>query len=244
LGIDDLRGVQAARPLPIFGSKQCLDRLECIFPYLLPKATEGRNPRLFVASLDWRVLDGPRLDAEEGAAEDHAEEARGEAQGSDNAEQSSSSTSSPPPSPSSIPPRRCVFSPAAGLEVDAFAVEHGPRFLSLGFGFGPSAAKFVYISDVSRVPPHTLQQLQAYERIATLVVDCLDPGDRGFTYPTHFSLPQALDLVRTLRPQKTLLVGMTHAFEHHAGNARLAALLGEEGLDVQLAYDGLCVHVD
>ena len=73
------------------------------------------------------------------------------------------------------------------------------------------------------------------------MVDCLDPGPD--TYPTHFSLPQTLDLVRALKPRRTLLVGMTHAFEHEAGNLLLAELLQQEGLDVQLSFDGLCVPV-
>jgi len=212
--------------MPIFTSQQCMDRLEHVFPYLMPRADENRNPRLFVASLDWRVLEGLCLDDD-----------------GDLRENAASSSSSSSGTPSQAAPRHCTFSPVEGLEVEAFAVEHGPRFLSLGFSFGPSDAKFVYISDVSSVPEHSMELLQAYDQIATLVVDCLDPGDSGFTYPTHFSLPQALELVRALRPQKTLLIGMTHAFEHFSGNERLANLLDEEGLDVQLAYDGQCIHV-
>lgn len=211
-----------------------MDRLEHVFPYLMPRADENRNPRLFVASLDWRVLEGLHLDDD-----DFIGDVSSNAASSSNIESSSNSATTP-----ATAPRHCTFSPVEGLEVEAFAVEHGPRFLSLGFSFGPSNAKFVYISDVSRVPNYAMKVLQAYAQIATLVVDCLDPGDSGFTYPTHFSLPQALELVRALRPQKTLLIGMTHAFEHFTGNERLAKLLDEEGLDVQIAYDGQCVDVE
>lgn len=222
--------------MPIFTSQQCMDRLEHVFPYLMPRADENRNPRLFVASLDWRVLEGLRLDDADCA---DTEDVPDNADSSSSLKSSSNSATTSP----EIAPRHCTFSPVEGLEVEAFAVEHGPRYLSLGFSFGPSDAKFVYISDVSRVPEYAMELLQAYDQVATLVVDCLDPGDSGFTYPTHFSLPQALELVRALRPQKTFLIGMTHAFEHFAGNERLGKLLDEEGLDVQLAYDGQCINV-
>ena len=43
---------------------------------------------------------------------------------------------------------------------------------------------------------------------------------------------------RRLRPRRTLLVGMGHTMEHEASNRQLRRLWLEEGLDVQLAYDG------
>jgi phosphoribosyl 1,2-cyclic phosphodiesterase len=203
LGLDDLRAVQRARPLPVFAARQCLDRVAQVFPYLQPAARVGRDPRLFVAALDWRELPGLAL-------------------------------SHDPAAPPALP---CVFEPVPGLLVEAFPVEHGPGFMSLGFAFGPDGAKFVYISDVSAVPPGTLTRLRQFD-IATLVVDCLDPGKTA--YPSHFSLPQALALARTLRPARTLLVGMSHRFEHHAANAELAEI-GD--LHVRLAHDGLCVSI-
>ena len=63
---------------------------------------------------------------------------------------------------------------------------------------------------------------QGLPHISTLVVDCLDPGPKP--YPSHYSLPQTLELVRALRPAKTLLVGMSHRFEHGATNDHLATL--------------------
>ena len=48
----------------------------------------------------------------------------------------------------------------------------------------------------------------------------------------------ASELARRLRPARTLLVGMGHALEHVATNRRLRRLQREEGLDIQLAYDG------
>ena len=62
-------------------------------------------------------------------------------------------------------------------------------------------------------------------------------------YPSHFSLPQTLDLVKELKPKRSLFVGMSHRFEHHMANKELALLKTKFGLDVQLAYDGQCITV-
>ena len=57
-------------------------------------------------------------------------------------------------------------------------------------------------------------------------------------------LSNQVALARRLRPRRTLLVGMGHAMEHHATNRRLRRLWSEEGLDVQLAYDGQFVPLE
>ena len=56
--------------------------------------------------------------------------------------------------------------------------------------------------------------------------------------------PNQVALARRLRPRRTLLVGMGHAMEHHATNRRLRRLWTEEGLDIQLAYDGQFVPLE
>ena len=52
-------------------------------------------------------------------------------------------------------------------------------------------------------------------------------------------------LVRELRPKRTLLVGMSHRFEHYAANEELSLLKAESHgqLDVQLAFDGQRIEV-
>ena len=50
-----------------------------------------------------------------------------------------------------------------------------------------------------------------------------------------------MDLCRRYRPAQALMVGMGEEMEHAATNARLRLLLAEEGLDVQLAFDGQLV---
>ena len=59
--------------------------------------------------------------------------------------------------------------------------------------------------------------------------------------PVHASLEQSVDLCRRYRPAQALMVGMGEEMEHAATNARLSRLLAEEGLDVQLAFDGQLV---
>ena len=71
--------------------------------------------------------------------------------------------------------------------------------------------------------------------IGVLVVDALwrDP------HFSHFSLSDALKLIRRLRPLRSLIIGITCDMGLHEDvNKELAALKKEEDLDVQLAYDG------
>lgn len=230
LGIDDLRSVQKStsegkkRSLPVFLSAQCYHHVANVFPYLQPQGSP-ENKRMFIADLRWHVLDNRlHLHGLGLQDEDH--------------------WTSPPPL---VP-----FSPVPGFMIDAFPVEHGPNFLSLGFAWGPLSSRTVYISDVSKVPPAILEAMRPASTsspgkdnygwsIDTLIVDCLDPGPD--MYPSHFSLPQTLDLVKELKPKRSLFVGMSHRFEHHMANKELALLKTKIGLDVQLAYDGQCITV-
>ena len=138
---------------------------------------------------------------------------------------------------------------AASLKITPLPVEHGPDYISLGFAFGREDV-VVYLSDVSGLPAGTWRYLRALPRIRLLVVDALWQGStaghpsRFRQHPVHFDLPETLALVRRLRPVQTLLVGMSHDFEHARANAALRAWLrdGPEMLDVQLAHDGQCVR--
>ena len=46
-----------------------------------------------------------------------------------------------------------------------------------------------------------------------------------------------------LQPRRTLLLGMSSQMEYAETNAELAELRSQEGLDVQLARDGLAIDV-
>lgn len=64
-----------------------------------------------------------------------------------------------------------------------FPVLHGEDYVSHGFLFGPTGNKICYISDVSRVPPESMEFLQEQGPIQLLVCDALT---RSRKHPTHF----------------------------------------------------------
>jgi phosphoribosyl 1,2-cyclic phosphodiesterase len=128
-----------------------------------------------------------------------------------------------------------AFSPIDGLEFLPVPVKHGEDMDCMGFIFGRQDV-VVYLSDISRMLDKTMKAIKARKRISLLVVDALHPTREYFS---HFTMEQAVDLAREIRADKTLLVGMSSAFEHERDNVKLSKLLSTEGLDVQLARDGL-----
>lgn len=121
-----------------------------------------------------------------------------------------------------------------GLTVTPLPVEHGPGTTTFGYRFGD----VVYVSDASGIPDATARLMQNAE---VMVMDALRPAH---PHGSHFILEEALDQLRRLRPKRAFLVDMTHDFDHESTNAELARLKESEGLDVQLAYDGLRIAVD
>lgn len=69
------------------------------------------------------------------------------------------------------------------LAVTAFPVLHGEDYVSHGFLFGPEGDKICYISDVSRVPPESMEFLRKQGPLQLLVCDALM---RVTKHPTHF----------------------------------------------------------
>jgi phosphoribosyl 1,2-cyclic phosphate phosphodiesterase len=63
-----------------------------------------------------------------------------------------------------------------------------------------------------------------------LILDAL----RYEPHPTHFSLAEALEVVERLKPGRTLLTHLSHAFDHARTESTLPARVG-------LAYDGLAL---
>ena len=60
-------------------------------------------------------------------------------------------------------------------------------------------------------------------------------------HPVHYSLRQAIELARKLNPKKTYVVGMNcdNFRPHDEANKELEKV---EGLDIELAYDGLVIE--
>ena len=97
----------------------------------------------------------------------------------------------------------------------------------------------VYLSDISRMLPTT----EAYimQRLAQTDVLILDSLLVDREHPVHYSLKQAIELARRLKAKKTYIVGINcdDFLPHDEANEELKKV---EGLDVELAYDGLVIE--
>jgi phosphoribosyl 1,2-cyclic phosphate phosphodiesterase len=120
-----------------------------------------------------------------------------------------------------------------GIVFEPLPIFHG-RLEILGYRFLGCA----YLSDVSCIPRETMARLHDLD---LLILDAL----RYRPHATHFSLTEALEVVRQLRPRRTLLTHVCHDLRH----AEVEDLLGgPDGpyhvpLPVGLAYDGLSLVV-
>jgi len=77
--------------------------------------------------------------------------------------------------------------------------------------------------------------------IALLYLDCLF---RENTHPTHFNLPQALACIEWIRPDRTILLGMSDEFHHDRDNVWLKKWGDEKGLKVELGFDGMRIDIE
>ena len=111
-----------------------------------------------------------------------------------------------------------------GVRVVPVPVWHGEMPI-LGFRFG----SFAYVTDCSRIPDESWPLLDGVE---TLVLGAL----RDEPHPTHFTVAEALEVIRRAGPRTAYLTHMNHDLGHAATNARLPA-------GVELAYDGLVLDV-
>jgi len=121
---------------------------------------------------------------------------------------------------------RPIFGPfqAAGQDVVPVPLRHG-RMPVLGFRIGPIA----YATDCSEVPAEARGLLHDLE---LLILD----GLRFTPHPTHFTVPEALEVIADLRPRRALLTHMSHEVDHATVSAALPP-------GVELAYDGLVVEL-
>jgi len=90
----------------------------------------------------------------------------------------------------------------------------------LGFRVG----RLAYCTDVNRIPPESMAMLQDLD---VLVLDALQHKPHS----THFSLKQAMEIVRLVKPRQTRFTHIAHALGQEVTNKTLPP-------DAQLAYDG------
>ncbi|XP_042416655.1 putative hydrolase C777.06c [Zingiber officinale] len=131
---------------------------------------------------------------------------------------------------------------ASDLEFTPLPVMHGEDYVCLGFLFGQKS-RVAYISDVSRFLPSTEKLISKSEgrQLDLLILDTLY---RKNSHNVHLCLPQTLDALKRICPKQALLIGMTHEFDHHQDNMFLTEWSKREGIQVQLAHDGLRMFID
>ena len=112
-------------------------------------------------------------------------------------------------------------------EVIPVSGHHSPRFEVTGFRFGELA----YLTDFKTIVPAEERKLYGIE---VLVVNALRPQP----HDSHFSLDEALALIRRVAPRRAYLTHMSHEMGLYAERS---ALLPE---GVYLAYDGLEINVN
>ncbi len=111
-----------------------------------------------------------------------------------------------------------------GRAVTPVPVLHGmlPVF---GYRFG----RFAYVTDASAIPETSLALLHGLD---VLILDAL----RFREHPTHFNIPQALDVIARVKPRQAYLTHLTHDVMHARDDRELPN-------GVALAYDGLTFEV-
>jgi phosphoribosyl 1,2-cyclic phosphate phosphodiesterase len=108
-----------------------------------------------------------------------------------------------------------------GAPVVSLRLQHGPHFQVLGFRFGDLA----YCTDTNEITDSAWDRLQGLD---TLVLDAL----RDRPHPTHFSLEEAVEIARQLKPRRTVFTHMSHELDYDTINARLPQ-------GIELGYDGM-----
>ena len=114
---------------------------------------------------------------------------------------------------------------AAGLEVEAVPVPHGPAGTTLAFRIG----NFAYVTDCSDVPEAARARLRGLD---VLVLDAL----RKDPHPTHLHLARSLEIAALLSPRRTYLTHISHDIAHERDSLALPK-------GVELAHDGLQIEI-
>ena len=125
-----------------------------------------------------------------------------------------------------------------GLSVIALPVMHGEDLISYGFAFTVGRTNIVYLSDISRMLPETMDFiLNKLPPTDILIVDSLYPDH---SHPVHFSMNEAIEIMKQIKPKHTYFVGMNcDAFlPHEEANEKLR----KQYCNAQLAHDGLAIE--
>ena len=106
------------------------------------------------------------------------------------------------------------------LDVQSIEVKHG-LIKAAGFIF----EKIAYISDCNKIPSKSIKYLY---NLDFLIIDCL----KMEKHPSHFSYDEALELVKQIKPKKTILTNLHTDLDYNYLKKRLPK-------NIIPAYDGL-----
>tara|TARA_B100001750_G_C15400705_1_gene542491 strand:- start:186 stop:1034 length:849 start_codon:yes stop_codon:yes gene_type:complete len=116
-----------------------------------------------------------------------------------------------------------------GITFTPLPVMHGPYLDVFGFRFGNVS----YISDTSLIPKETEKIINGTE---ILILDALRPEK---THGTHFSLEQAVEFTKKIKPKITFFTNATHDIDH----LKINNLLKRETPKMQYAFDGQKIKI-
>ena len=106
------------------------------------------------------------------------------------------------------------------LNIEAFEVTHG-LIKATGYLFD----KIAYISDCNKISNELTNKLK---NLDFLIIDCL----RVDKHPSHFNYEQAMDLIKKIKPKKTILTNLHVDLDYYILKKRLPK-------NILPAYDGL-----
>jgi phosphoribosyl 1,2-cyclic phosphate phosphodiesterase len=116
-----------------------------------------------------------------------------------------------------------IGGPGGDIEAVPFRLDHGDMD-SLGFRFGAMA----YTPDLIGIPEESQQYL---ENLDLWIIDAL----RYTRHPSHFSLEEALDWIKRMRPRRAVLTNLHTDLDYDRLKAELPA-------GVTPAYDGMSLE--
>lgn len=110
------------------------------------------------------------------------------------------------------------------LMIEPIPFEHGMMTI-----FGYRIGKFAYVTDCNQINIASKEKLK---NLDTLVID----GLRFEPHPTHFSIDEAVQMAKELKPRMTYLTHMNHDVLHAEAEKKLPE-------NVRLGYDGLSFEI-
>jgi len=115
-----------------------------------------------------------------------------------------------------------------GLSVQTIDVVHGGTTVT-GFRFEDGQRSFAFITDCNEIPVESLEKLSGLD---LLIIDAL----RLKPHSTHLHLEKTLSYIAQVRPQRALLIHMSHDIKH----SEIEKVLPD---NVELAFDNLEIEL-